>query len=226
MKKVLTVVLLAAVFCSCQKSSNSTNPTSTDTLATKSFEQLNAGTYWKYAFRTGTDSSTAKSDTVKLTVLSADSTVGAHTYKVISDSLKKYNFFYRNVADSEFRRGLFTSVPGHIIPDIEEKYFINNVSVGLSWVLPISIPYSGTNFVVNNSYQVISLNDSLTVAEKTYQHVAHVHLNILLNTTSIGSGDFYYARGYGSIKYQLSVSFALAGLNFYQSQVLLDSQIK
>ena len=232
MKKVLTVVLLVAAFCSCKKSSNSTStPTNTDTLATKSFEQLTPGAYWKFAFRTGTDSLHATADTVKLTVLNADSIVNVNginlSYKVISDSTKSYNFLYRSVADSEYRRGLFTKLIGYGIPDIEEKYFIESSSVGTSWSMPI--PFTGSlAFLkgVTNNYQLMSLNDSLAVAGKTYQHVAHVHLDILMNaTTVIGVGDFYYARGYGSIKYALNVSFS-GFISFYQSQVLLDSQIK
>ena len=226
MKKVLTVVLLAAVFCSCQKSSNSTNPTSTDTLATKSFEQLAPGAYWKYAFRTGTDSASATLDTVKLTVQKSDSLYGGYTYNLISDSLKKYNFLYRNVGDSEYRRGLFTNVPNHLIPDIEEKYFVDSVSVGTSWSQPIPLTISGIKLNITNNYSLISLNDNVTVAGKIYKHVAHVHLNIILNnTTSVGNGDFYYARGFGSIQYSLTVSIPSI-VGFYQSQVLLDSQIK
>ncbi len=218
MKKVLTVVLLVAAFCSCKKS--------TDTTIPSSIEPLTPGNYWRYAFVTGTDSASAKKDTFKLTVLSGDSIIQGHSYKILSDSLKKYNFFYRSVGDTDYRRGLFSTIKGGLIPDIEEPYYLENSPLNTTWKLPISIVYSGIPITATNNYKIVSYTDTITVAGTKYTNVSHVVLTVLLadGKTQIGGGNFYYSKGYGAISYVFSVSYF--GVGIYQSETLLSSHIQ
>ncbi|MFP5040603.1 hypothetical protein [Parasediminibacterium sp. JCM 36343] len=231
MKNVLMIALLVSAMSSCKKStSDATTPTPIDTLATKPFIQLNAGSYWKFAHLSGTDSASASKDTFKLTVQNADTLINTYSYKMLSDSAKKYVFYYRTVADSNFRRGLFTNIGGGVIPDLEEKYLVNSVVVGGIWSQAFSFkvvtPYPATVSAVNN-YTIKSLDDTLTVAGKLYSHVAKVHLdmNIISPLTALaGTGDFYYARGIGPIKYTLSVNFLTAQV--YENAALLSYYVK
>lgn len=222
MKKVLTVVLLAAAFCSCKKSTNATVP--------PNIEPLTQGNYWKYAFATGTDSGTSKKDTFTLKVLSYDSLVPSQgvSYKVLSDSTRKYNFLYRSVGDTDYRRGLFSTITVVAIPDLEEPYYVENSPIGTKWTFPISITVAGVPFPIKatNNYAIVSLTDTMTVNKITYTNVTHIQLNITATGTSssLGGGDFYYAKGYGALKYTFSVNYS--GVKIYQSETLLSSYIK
>jgi len=220
MKKVLTVVLLVAAFCSCKKS--------TDTI-TPSIQPLTAGNSWTYAFATGKDAITPKRDTFTLKVLGYDSTYGGSTYKILSDSARKYNFLYRSLGDTDYRRGLFSTIKTVSIPDLLEPYYIENAGVGSKWVFPISISTTVNGIPISiqaqNNYTIVSLSDTMKVNNTTYNNVSHINLNITGNgNTSLGGGDFYYAKGYGALSYVFSVNYL--GVGIYQSQTLLSSHIQ
>ena len=186
---------------------------------------LNTGSNWRYAFATGTDSATAQRDTFTLTVLSYDSIIQGNHYKILGDSLNKYNLFFRSVGDTDFRRGLFSTIKGGLIPDIEEKFYIENKPVGASWVLPIDITIAGVGKVnATNNYSIASLTDTLTINNIFYSNVSHVHLNVTAFGGTVGGGDFYYAQGFGALKYVFSVNYF--GVKVYQSETLLSSHLK
>jgi len=221
MKKVLTVVLLVAAFYSCKKSA--------DTTTQSSIQPLTAGNSWTYAFATGKDSITPKRDTFTLKVLSYDSTYDGYKYKILSDTSRKYNFLYRSVGDTDFRRGLFSTIKTVTIPDLLEPYYIENASVGSKWVFPISISTVVNGIPVSiqaqNNYAIVSLSDSMKVNNTTYYNVSHISLNITGNgNATLGGGDFYYAKGYGALSYVFSVKYL--GVGIYQSQTLLSSHIQ
>ncbi|MEI6185120.1 MAG: hypothetical protein WCP65_06280 [Bacteroidota bacterium] len=186
---------------------------------------LNTGSNWRYAFATGSDSATAQKDTFTLTVLSYDSIIQGNHYKILGDSLQKYNLFYRSVGDTDYRRGLFSTIKGGLIPDIEEPFFLENTKVGTSWSLPINFSLTPT-FQVNatNNYSILSLTDTLTVNNIFYSNVSHVQIIVKAFGLSVGGGDFYYAQGYGALKYVFSVNYS--GVKVYQSETLLSSHLK
>ena len=186
---------------------------------------LNTGSTWRYAFATGSDSATAQRDTFTLTVLSYDSIIQGNHYKILGDSLNKYNLFFRSVGDTDLRRGLFSTIKGGLIPDIEEKFYIENKPAGTSWALPIDITIAGVGQVkATNNYSIVSLTDTMSVNNIFYSNVSHVHLNVTAFGGSVGGGDFYYAQGYGALKYVFSVNYF--GVKVYQSETLLSSHLK
>lgn len=207
-----------------KKKDTTSNPT--DTFKTKPYmPTLVTGSYWKFFHRLGDDSATATSDTFKLVVRANDSLIDGAKYKVLADSTDKYVYFLRKIADSSLRRGLFKNSGKGVIPDVEEKYLVDNVPVNYSWTNNIEV----YNIPTKATYKILSLDDSLVVRNKKYYHVSRINLSITSSTIpNIGSGDFYYARGYGLIKYAFKASFSYFVLSFstYEAAELMDSYIK
>ncbi len=228
MKKIFAAffVLLSIAMFSCKKSSDSTPGLSNDTNyvipdsnSTKSYYPIAIGNFWRYKHFSGSSDSVGKLDTFKLTV-AKDSIVAKDTFRILKDSLNKYNFTYWQVKDTFYRKGVLPSIISNI-GDYNEKYFINNIKVDSSWTQQATLNVGGFPAKANMKYTIKYLDSTVTIYGKKYPHTAYVKLDISSTGTS-GYGDIYYSRGFGLVKYTIAVP----NLSIYEKAELLDSYVK
>lgn len=237
MKKFLAFVLLAVSIVSCKK--NDDAPAVVIKADTTYIPVIADGvSYWKYNHWSGSDSISASKDSFKLVALTKDSIYSddGKKYTVYSDNLNpnasKYIYFYRSDKDSNYRRGFFkNNNAGGTIPDIVEKYFVSNLPVGGTWSQDFLVTTSGISVNAKNTYTITSLTDTITIGGTLYSNVAKIHLDMYLNDilsgalTKVGSGESYYSKNIGSVKYFYSLKY-LNFLNIYERSELTSFYIK
>ena len=203
MKNLLLIGFVLLAFASCKKDSDSASTNNTnDSLSTKTYVPVTTGSYWKYG-RKKDSSGVVTTDTFTLTVQKNLQTIGSFAYSVLSDTTKPsvYTFYYRSSGDTSYRKGVLPSISS-ALPDFEEKYFVN---AKLNSIWKDTIQISG--FDAYRTYQVLDTSSSLTLSGTTYNHVSKVHLDISNPFAgTLGSGDFYYARGLNTIGYTLKMT--------------------
>ena len=213
----LTLCLIASslfLFVKCKKDDSS------PTTATVNYSPLTTGSSWTYNY---TENASVKQP-FTLTVTDRDTVVGTRTYKVLTSSDDTENKYLAK-SDSNYYR--FASFAG--IGSFEELYLKDNRDVNSTWTATQTFNYSGSAIPANLTYTVKEKGVSHPVNGITYNDVIHVRLDIsvtipLIGNSTIGGGDFYYAKDIGLI--ENSISVGALGQTFTSAETLTAHQIK
>ncbi len=219
MRKLLLVLIgLAFIFGSCKKSS------SDPVTATIDFLPLNVGTFWNYLSTTTTTTTTTSNFT--LTVTNKDTTINAKTYKVLSNSAGANNYWTK-VTNDYYRYG---SVAGAtFIGNVEELYLKDNLAANGTWTSSIPVTYNSIPLTITASYKIVATGQAKTVGSNSFTDVTQVHVDFstsylpFIPLTTLGGGDFYYAKGVGLVSQTISIA-ANTSLAIAASTVKWDLQ--
>jgi|GEM_PF-1592236 len=204
MRKLLFVFMASLfVFGNCHK--DDASPTSTI-----DFLPLNSGTFWNYLV-VNTAATTTTSNLL-LTVTAKDTTVNAKTYKVLSNSTGANNYWAK-VGNDYYRYGI---IPGAaLLGSVEELYFKDNVSANGTWTNTFSVNYNGTPVPVTANYKIAAVGQSKIVtagtSSNTFSDVTQVQVSFtttvpIFGIITLGTGDFYYAKGVGLVAQSISIA--------------------
>ncbi len=217
MRKIIFVLSASLfVFGKCNKTDE--NPTVAD------FVPLTVGSSWTYLSTTTTTTTTTANFT--LAVTNKDTTINSKTYKVLSNTAGANNYWCRS-GDDYFRYGAF---PGaSFIGNVEELYLKGNLSTDGTWANSFPINYNSIPLTVTGSYKIAAIGTTKTVGSQNFTNVTKVHADFttalppFLPTTTVASGDFYYAKGIGLVNMEVAVN-ANATLMITGSNVKWDIQ--
>jgi len=200
-KFIFALAIGVGLLQSCSKSDDSNG-----TGSVGNYLPLATNNSWTYN-TVNTSASGTTNGSFTLTVTGKDTTINSHAYKVLASSDGTFNYWGKSGNDY-YRYGTFPGVA--FIGSIEELYLKDNVSANGGWNSTIPVNYGGTTVNVDAAYVIASTNGTLTVNGKAYSKVTKV--NLALSTTlpfvgakSLGSGEFYYADGYGLIKMNVTI---------------------
>lgn len=218
MRKILFVLSASLfVFGKCNKTDESP-------VTVADFVPLTVGSSWTYLSTTTTTTTTTANFT--LAAINKDTAINGRTYKVLSNSAGANNYWCRS-GDDYYRYGAF---PGaSFIGNVEELYLKDNLATNGTWTNSFPITYNSVPLTVTGNYKISATGATKTVGTQTFTNVTQVHADFttalppFLPTTTVASGDFYYAKGIGLVNMSVTVN-ANATLMITGSTVKWDIQ--
>lgn len=200
MKKLLFLFSASVlVFSSCKKSDTTT--------AAVSFLPLTTGSFWTYLVTNTTTTTTTSNLT--LTVTGKDTTINAKTYKVLSNSTGANNYWA--IIGNDYYR--FGALPGaSFVGSVEELYLKDNAAVAGTWTNAFPFTYNSIPLTITANYKISGIGQTKTVGTNNFTDVTQVHVDFttalppLVPTTTLGSGDFYYAKNIGLIAQSVNIT--------------------
>ncbi len=205
MRKVIFVLVCGLfVFGKCKKS----------TGVQVDFVPLTVGSNWTYQNNPG--------GTSKLTVTSKDTTVASgRSYKVLSNSTGP-NAYWGKSGNEYYR---FSDLQGAIPQGFEELYLKSDQSVNATWMIPVQVNVPGLGMqTVNLGYKIVEQGLNKTVQGNNYSDVTKVSLTATLSIATVGTGEFFYAKGVGLISG--TMTFTGTGAPTTQTTELVSYEIK
>jgi hypothetical protein len=211
-KFLFSLACVSAIFiASCSKS---------DSSPTTNFQPISAGSFWKYQTLTGTNT---------LTATSRDTTISGKVYRVFTNSTGNTSSYYNHTGADYFQYG---SVAGGVTAPVDLLYLKDNVAVGGSWEVPISVTPPGSTTPTNGKIRfTIGVKDSsMTVLGKSYTGVTRVKIDVLVSSilgeTNVGGGNSYHANNIGNIASIIRITNPLNGQAIDSKQDLMDYVIQ
>ncbi len=201
----------AIFFAACSKS---------DTTPSGNFQPITVGSFWKYQTNTGTNT---------LTATNRDTTIGGKVYRVFNNSSGNTNSYYNQTGSDYF---LYGSVAGNITNPVDLLYLKDNVAVGGTWEVPISVTPPGSTTPYNGKVKfTIGVKDSsMTVLSKSYTGVTRVKIDVIISTflgdQNVGNGNSYHANNIGNISSTVTITNPINGQSTISKQELMDYLIK
>lgn len=183
--------------------------------ATVNYSPLTVGSTWTYNF---TENASA-ANTYTLTVTNNDTTINAKQYKVLTSSDGTENRYFTKIDSNYYRFASFAD-----IGSFEELYLKDNIAVNGTWTDSKTISFQGFPVPLNLTYTVKEKGISHSVLAKSYTDVIHIRLDAAALGSSIGGGDFYYAKDIGLIENNISVNYL--GQSYTSKEELTAFQIK
>lgn len=218
-------MLLAAsllMIYSCSKDSSSNNNGGGNSTA-DSYHPLTANSFWTY--KDSTDGSVRT-----LTATNKTQNIGGQTYTVLVDtsssgidtvlaSNQGHDYYYYLNSSGASTNGVPISATLHYLND--------TASVGSSWQYNAGT-VGGLPATVKTT--VVEKNVSVSVNSKTYNNVYHTRMDVSVNAfgtqASVGSYDFFIAKGVGIVRIRAVLGGGLLGSAVNTDTELTDYSIK
>lgn len=202
---LFTVMLLLVGFASCKKDDNNDTPSGGE-----SYGPTVAGSTWTYVNADGSSAFT-------YTATNRDTVAMGRTYDILT-STSGGNIYQAQDGNDYYRFGSFSDLG---ISAVEELYLRQHLNIGDGWTINVPFTYMGFPLTANLFYTIKSKNQSRKVRSNNFENVVNVGLDLKISGASIGTGDFFYARGIGLIESDLNVS--IPGQGTQDEHTLLES---
>jgi hypothetical protein len=192
-----------------------------DTSPSTNFQPVTAGSFWKYQTLTGTNT---------LTATSRDTTISGKVYRVFTNSTGNTSSYYNHTGADYFQYG---SVAGGVTAPVDLLYLKDNVAVGGSWEVPISVTPPGSTTPTNGKivFTIGVKDSSMTVLGKSYTAVTRVKIDVIVTVAlfgdrSVGGGNSYFSNNVGNISSSITVTNPLTSQSVNSKQDLMDYVIQ